>query len=87
MCYARYRKGMEDLTKFGTKKLITLPSLANKCFNSLGDEKNEPIYTYNDEFMRHSERQSVTGERCVALNQYYKSNIPDNVFKIFPKIR
>ena len=29
-----------------------LPSLANKCFKSLRNENDEPIYTYNDEYMR-----------------------------------
>ena len=35
--YARYSKGMEKLTRFGMKKSLTLPSLANKYFNSLRD--------------------------------------------------
>ena len=47
--YARYWKGMEELTGFGMKNSSTLPSLANKYFNSLRDESDEPIYTYNDE--------------------------------------
>ena len=51
--YARYSKRMEDLTRFGMKNCLTLPSLANKYFNSLRDENDEAIYTYNDEFMRH----------------------------------
>ena len=50
--YARYSKGMEELTGFGMKNSLTLPSLANKYFNSLRDENIEPIYTYNDAFMR-----------------------------------
>ena len=36
-CYARYSKGMEELTGFGMKNSLTLPSLANKDFNSLTD--------------------------------------------------
>ena len=43
--YARYSKGMEELTGFGMKNSLTLPSLANKYFNSLRDESDEPIYT------------------------------------------
>ena len=70
--YARYAKGIEELTSFGMKTLLTLPSLANKNFNSLRDENDEPIYTYNDTFVRHSVRQSNKGGRCVALKQYYK---------------
>ena len=33
-CYARYKKGMEEFTKFGIKNSLTLPSLANKKFIS-----------------------------------------------------
>ena len=44
-CYARYTMGMEELTEFGMKNSLTLPSLANKYFNSLRDEKDKPIYT------------------------------------------
>ena len=44
-CYARYTMGMEELTNFGMKNSLTLPSLANKLFNSLRDENDEPIYT------------------------------------------
>ena len=81
--YARYSKRMEELTGFGMKN--SLPSLANKYFNSLRDENDEPIYTYNDEFMRHFVRQSIKGGRRSALNQYYKSNISQEVFNIISK--
>ena len=83
--YARYSKGMEELTGFEVQNCLTLPSLANKYFNSLWDESDEPIYTYNDEFMRHFVRQSIKGGRCSALNQYYKSNISQEVFTIISK--
>ena len=83
--YARYSKGMEELTIFGMKNSLTLPSLANKYFNRLRDESDEPIYTYNDEYMRHFVRQSIKGGRCSALNQYYKSNISQEVFNIISK--
>ena len=76
---------MEELTGFGMKNSLTLPSLANKYFNSLREESDEPIYTYNDEFMRHFVRQSIKGGRCSALNQYYKSNISQEVFNIISK--
>ena len=76
---------MEELTGFGMKNSLTLPSLANKYFNSLREENDEPIYTYNDEFMRHFVRQSIKGGRCSALNQYYKSNISPEVFNIISK--
>ena len=83
--YARYSKRMEDLTGFGMKNSLTLPSLANKFFNSSREENDETIYTYNDEFMRHFVRQSIKGGRCSALNQYYKSNISQKVFILFSK--
>ena len=40
------------------KNSLPLPSLAKKYFNSLRDENDKPIYTYNDELMRHFVRQS-----------------------------
>ena len=83
--YARYSKGMEELTGFGMKNSLILPALANKYFHSLWDESDEPIYTYNDEFMRHFVRQSIKGGRCSALNQYYKSNISNEVFNFVSK--
>ena len=83
--YSRYSKGMEELTGFGMKNSLTLPSLANKFFNSLREENDEPIYTYNDEFMRHFVRQSIKEGQCSALNQYYKSNISQEVFNIISK--
>ena len=67
------------------KNILTLPSLANKCLNSLTDENDEPIYTYNDEIMRHFVRQSIKGGRCGSYNQYYKSVISDEVYKNISK--
>ena len=83
--YARYSKRMEELTGFGIKNSLTLPALANKYFNILRDESDEPIYTYNDELTRHFVRQSIKGGRCSALNQYYKSNFSQEVFSIISK--
>ena len=80
--YARYSKGIEELTGFGMKNSLTLPSLANKSFNNSRDENDEPIYTYNDEFMRHFVRQRMKGGRCSALNQSYISTISDEVYII-----
>ena len=84
-CYARYTMGMEELTDFGMKNSLTLPSLANKYFNSLRDENDEPIYTYTDPFMRNFVRKAIKGGRCNAFNQYYKSEISDEVFNIISK--
>ena len=39
-------EGTEELKKFSMKNLLTLPSSANKYFNSLRDENHEPIYIY-----------------------------------------
>ena len=40
---------MVELTNFSMKNSLTLPSLANKYFNSLKDQNEEPIYTYTDD--------------------------------------
>ena len=80
--YSRYTKGMENLTAFEMKDSLTLLGLANEYFNNLRDEKDEALYTYNDEYTRHSVRNSVKGGRCVALNEYYESSNSDKVFNI-----
>ena len=67
------------------KNSLTLPSLANKYFNSLRDENDETIYTYTDPFMGNFVRKAIKGGRCNAFNQYYKSEISDEVFNIISK--
>ena len=84
-CYAKYTMGMEKLTEFGMKNSLTLPALANKYFNSLREENDEPIYTYTDPFMRNFVRKSIKGGRCNAFNQRYKSEISDEVFNNISK--
>ena len=84
-CYTRYTMGIEELNGFGMKNCLTLPSLANKFFNSLRDENDEPIYTYTDPLMRSFVRKSFKGGRCNAFNQHYKSEIPDEVFDFISK--
>ena len=76
---------MEELTGFGLKNSLTLPSLANNYFNSLRDENEEPIYTYTDPFMRNFVRKAIKGGRCNAFNQHYKSEFSDEVFNIISK--
>ena len=76
---------MEELTGFGMKNSLTLAALANKYFNSLRDENDEPIYTYTDPFMRKFVRESIKGASCNALNQRYKSETSDEVFNIISK--
>ena len=60
-CYTRYTMGMEELTNFGMKNSLTLPSLARKYFNSSRDENDEPIYTYTDPFMQKIVQNSIKG--------------------------
>ena len=76
---------MEELTGFGMKNSLTLPSLANKYFNSLRDENYEPIYTFTDPFMGHFVRQSIKGGRCGSFNHVFKSTIPNEVKNIISK--
>ena len=80
--YARYTMGMEEITGFGMKNSLTLPSLANKKFSSLRDENNEPIYTYTVLFMRNFVCNSIKGGRCNAFDQYYESEISNEMFII-----
>ena len=68
------------------KNTLTLSSLDNKFFNSLRDDNDEPPnFTYNDKYMRYIVRQSIKNDRCVALNDYYKSTISDEVLNIISK--
>ena len=60
---------MEEVTNFGMKNSLTLPSLAIKYFNILRDEDDEPIYTYTDPFMRNFVPKAIKGGRCNAFNQ------------------
>ena len=77
--------GMEELTGFDMKNSLTLPSLANKYFNSLGDENDERNYTYTDLFMRNFVRKTIKGGRCNAFNQHYKSEFSNEVFNNISK--
>ena len=84
-CYARYRMGMEELSGFGMKNSLTLPSLASKYVNSLRGDNDEPIYTYTDPFMRNFVRNTIKGGRCNAFNQHYKSENSHEVFSNISK--
>ena len=70
--YARYIKAMVEITGFSMEDCLSLPGLGWKYFNSLRTEEDEPIYTYNDKYMRWFVRQSIKGGRVCAFNQYYK---------------
>ena len=76
---------MEELPNFGMKISLTLPSFANKYFNTLKDETDEPICTYTDPFMKNFVRNSIKGGRCNAFIQGYKPEFSDNVFIMIQK--
>ena len=76
---------MEEITGFSMKDCLSLPGLGWKYFNSLRTEEDEPIYTYNDKYMRWFVRQSIKGGRVCAFNQYYKSKHCDDILKIIIK--
>ena len=71
--YARYCKAMEKITGFSMKDCLSAPGLGRKYFNSMHDENDEPIYTYNNKYMRWFVRQRIKRGRVCAFNQYYKS--------------
>ena len=71
---------MEELTSFGKENSLTLPSLADKYFNSLRDGNDGLIYTYTDSFVSNFVLNSIKGCRCNAFHQHYKSQNSDEVF-------
>ena len=71
---------MDEITGFSVKDSLSAPGLGWKNFISLGTEEDEPIYTYNDIYMRWIVWQSIKGRVC-ALNQYYISNICGKILK------
>ena len=83
--YARYIKAMEEITGFSMKDCLSLPGLGWKYIYSLRTEEDEPIYTYNDKYMRWFVRQSIKGGRVCAFNQYYKSKHFEDIKKIISK--
>ena len=83
--YSRYIKAMEEITGFSMKDCLSLPGLGWKYFNSLRTEEDEPIYIYNDKYMRWFVRQSIKGGRVTSFNQYYKSNHYDDIKRILSK--
>ena len=80
--YARYIKAMEEITDFSMKDCLSLPGLGWKYFNLLKTEEDEPIYTYNEKYMRWFVRQSIKGGRVCAFNEHYKSKQCDDILKI-----
>ena len=80
--YARYIKAMEEITGFSMKDCLSAPGLGWKSFNSMRDEHDEPIYTFNDKYLRWFVRLSIKGGRVCVLNQYYIPKICDEILKI-----
>ena len=68
-CYARYKKAMEEITGFSMKDSLSSLGSGFKYFNGLRTEEIEPIYTYNDNDMRHFVRRAAYGGRVCAFNQ------------------
>ena len=83
--YARYNKALEEITGFSMKDCLSLPGLGLKYFNSLRTEQDEPLYTYNDKYMRWFVRQAAYGGRVCAFNQYYNSKSCDDILKFISK--
>ena len=83
--YARYCKAMQEITGFSKKDCLSAPGSRWKCFNSSRTEEDEPIYTYNDKYMRHFVKQNFIGGRVCAFNQYYKSKICSDILKIISR--
>ena len=83
--YARYFKAMEEKTGFSMKDCLSLPRLGLKYFKSLRTEEDEPMYIYNDKYMRWFVRQAAYGGQVCAFNQYYKSKSCQDILKIISK--
>ena len=81
-CSARYCGAMQEITGFSMKDCLSLPGLGWKYFNSLRTDEDEPIYTYNDKYMRWLFRHSIKRGRVCAFTQYYKSKICNDILKI-----
>ena len=67
--YARYNKCMEEITGLSMKDCRSAPGLGWKNFNSMRDENDEPIYTYNDKYIKWFVRQSIKGRRVCSFIQ------------------
>ena len=59
----------QEITGISMKDCLSLLGPGLKYFNSLRTDENEPIYTYNDKYMRWFVRQAAYGSRVCAFNQ------------------
>ena len=76
---------MEEITEFSMKDCLLAPGLGWKYVNSLRTEEDEPIYTYNEKYMRLFVRQTIKRGRVCAINQYFKPKSCDDISKIISK--
>ena len=76
---------MEEFTESSMKGCLSAHGLGWQYANKMRDENGEPIYTYNDKYMRHFVRQGSKGGRVCSFNQYYKSKICSDVLKILSR--
>ena len=83
--YARNIKANEEITGFSMKDCLSAPGQGLKYFNNMRHENDEPIYTYNDIYMRRFLRQSIKGGRVCSFNQNYVSKTCDEVMEIISK--
>ena len=67
------------------KDCLSAPALGWKNFNSMRTEEDEPIYTYNDKYMRWFVRQSIKGGRVCSFNWCFRSKNCDEILKISSK--
>ena len=61
---------MEERTGFPGNDCLSLLGLGWKYFNSLKTEEDEPIYSFNGNYMRWFVRQSGKEGRVCAFNHY-----------------
>ena len=67
-----FGKAVEDITGFSMKDCLSLRGLGWKYLSSLRTEEDEPIYKYNDKYMRYFVSQSIKERRVCRFNQYFK---------------
>ena len=68
--YARYFEAIKETTGFSMEDCLTAPGLGWRYFKSLRFEKDEPINTYIDKYLRFFVRQIPKGGRVCSFNQF-----------------
>ena len=63
------------------KDCLSLPGFRWKNFNSIRTDEAEPIYTYNEKYMKWFVSQSIKGGGVCAYSHYYKSKACENNLK------